>query len=151
NTDYTRTAPQGTVTFQDSAMPPQCFQGGVQVTPCPNPSWPAVCRNSMTFCAFEQVVNLGAAALSDPILQFSTGPTITACGHDTVTPDGCAATTAKVANGSSNLQSQTPAPILPDCVYCYGNANKATGALLGLRDTILPNQTAGTQFDINTN
>src|SRR5262245_29221243 len=55
DTDYTRTAPQGTVTFQDNSMPARCFQGGAEVTPCPNPSWPAVCRNSMTFCAFEQV------------------------------------------------------------------------------------------------
>jgi len=148
DTDYTRTAPQGTVTFQNNMG--QCFEGGVQVMPCPNNTWPAVCRNAMTFCAFEQVVNIGAAALSDPVLQFSTGPTITACAHDTVTPDGCSATSLKVANASSNLQGQTPAPIFPDCVYCYGNQNKATDALIGLRDTIIPNQGAGAQFDINT-
>src|SRR5262249_7851605 len=36
------------------------------------------------------------------------------------------------------------------CVYCYGNALKAVGALQGLRDAMIPNQTSGTQLDINT-
>src|SRR5262249_15880276 len=37
-----------------------------------------------------------------------------------------------------------------NCVYCYGNANKAINAVQGLRDLIMPNQTSGTQLDINT-
>src|SRR5207248_8510849 len=96
----------------------------------------------------------GANALPDPVLAITSqgGPNmITACGHDTATPDGCTPAARKVALASSNLQSQSPAALFPECFYCYGNANKASSNanLRGLRDTIIPNQTSGTQFTIN--